>query len=76
MARKGPTVLDWLSTIDIGSAQIETVICFGCREICKGPSPRWLASHALPGPLEAALQYVTITQSRITIQAKPKDTTI
>ena len=39
MARKGPTVLDWLSTIDNGSDQIETVICFGAREICKGPSP-------------------------------------
>lgn len=76
MVRKGPTVLDWLSIIDNGGDQIETVICFGARKICKGPSPQWLAKHGPPGPLEATLQYVTITQSRITIQAKPKDTTI
>ena len=76
MGRKAPTVLDWLSTIDNGSDQIETVICFGAREICKGPSPQWLERHGPPGPLDAAVQYVTITQCRITIQAKPKDTTI
>lgn len=76
VARKRLTVLEWLNTIGHSSGQIETVICFGSKEICKGRSPQWLASHALPGPLEAALQYVTITQGRITIQAKPKDTTL
>lgn len=75
MARKGLTVLEWLSTID-NSSQIETVVCFGAREICRGSSPRWLARHGPPGPLEAAVQYVAITQGRITIQAKAKDTTI
>ena len=76
MARKQLTVFEWLSAILPTDGSIETVICFGSKEICKGSSPQWLASHALPGPLEAKLQYVIITPNRITIQAKPKDTTI
>lgn len=75
MARRQFTVLQWLNTVT-SSAPIETVICYGANTVCKGPTPVWLACHGPVGPLEAKVRFVSITQERITIHAKPKDTTI
>lgn len=76
MARRRLTVLEWLTVIGCASDQIETVVCYGSETVCKGWSPQWLAGHGPVGPLEARVNFVTLTRDRITIQAKPKDITI
>lgn len=76
MARRRLTVLEWMTVVGNASDQIETVICYGSETVCKGPSPQWIASHGPVGPLEAKVNYVTLTRDRITVYAKPKDITI
>lgn len=76
MARRRLTVLEWLTVVGHASDQIETVICYGSETVYKGPSPQWIASHGPVGPLEAKVNFVTLTRDCITVYAKPKDIVI
>lgn len=76
MARRRLTVIEWLNSIGDASDKIDTTVRYGATVVCSGQSPQWLASHGPVGPLEARVQFVTITRDEIIIQAKPKDTRI
>lgn len=67
------TVLDFCNQIDAASDEIPVVVKAGMQEIGRFRSLYKIPSVAMPGVLEAKINFVTLQRAEIIIQVSLKD---